>query len=102
MARIPHVNITAENGGSIPEDILRNLETVLGTRKGEQETDRTLGVDWDALDRPPHEARRILTLDLVEQVMLADTRCRVVRVEFDFEKILTGAAEVKVVIEVIA
>jgi len=103
MVRIPHVEITAESGATIPEDILRNLTMLFATRKGEQALDRKLGIAWEAVDRPPHEAERLIRLDVMEQVRLADERCRPVSVNFSYgetSEALSGILGVKVVIAV--
>ena len=98
MAQIPYITVTAENGATIPEDILRNLHMVFATRKGEQALDRTFGISWDAVDKPPREAERIIRLDVMEQVKRADLRCAPVSVNFDYDDALKAMMGVRVVI----
>jgi len=99
MGTLPYIQISAENGEPVPEDVRRVIAALLGTRRGEMETDRAYGIAWDALDKPVPEAMRMITLDVVMQIPKYETRCRVVRVDFDAED-ARGILGVKVVIEV--
>jgi len=101
MQKLPYIQITAENGETVPEDILRNITTVLGTRRGEQALDRELGISWEAVDKPLPEAQRMISLDVVRQIQRAETRVRVVRVTFEADEI-HGILGVLVVIALVA
>ena len=99
MRPLPHIKITAENGETIPADVLQNIKLLLGTRRGEMETDRAYGISWEAIDKPLDEAMRMINLDVVDQIEIYETRSRVTDVNFDAEN-PQGISDVEVVVAV--
>jgi len=99
MRPLPYIKITAEDGATVPQDVLRVITLLLGTRRGEMETDRAYGISWDAVDKPLDEAERMITLDVIDQIEIYETRARVAEVNFDAEN-PRGILGVEVVIAV--
>jgi len=95
---LPHVVITAENGATIPEDVLRNADLYFGTPRGEMETDRAYGITSEIVDKPPDEGMRIFALDALGFDRY-ETRCSVMNIIFDGANV-DGNMRVEVVIAV--
>ena len=53
------VTVDLMSGREDREEILRNLNTLLGIRAGTQPVDRELGISWECLDLAPEAAEAV-------------------------------------------
>lgn len=69
--------------GSVLEEIIQNVKTLLTTRRWSVPLDRQLGLDMTVLDAPMSRAVAALRVEVIEALRKYEPRCRVKRVDFD-------------------
>lgn len=84
------------------EEILQNVRTIIGTRRGTVPLDREFGISWDIVDRPINQARAAFSAEVVQQIRRYEPRAKVIRIELN-ENVggaIDGKLEPRVVIGV--
>lgn len=68
-------------------EILQNVRTIVGTRKGTVPLDRDFGISWEHVDKPLPVVEMLMRAEIVEAVEKYEPRAKVTKVEF------SGAAD---------
>lgn len=83
------IDVEAELGsvdfapGSVLEEVLQNVRTILTTRKGSVPMDRAFGIDGDVVDLPSAVAQAKLASEIVATVSEYEPRAKVERVLYE-------------------
>lgn len=70
------------------EEILQNVRTIIGTRKGTVPLDRDFGLDWSFVDKPINVAQALVSAEVAKQVRKYEPRARIISISLDED--LTG------------
>jgi len=95
-----HVEIRAGKGKTVPEDVLRCLATLYGTRPGELQTDRAFGISREMVDKNVPVAQQMLRREIILKTLRYEPRVRVLDVVFEAEN-PKGILNTTVVIEIV-
>jgi phage baseplate assembly protein W len=63
-------------------EILQNVRTIIGTRKGTVPLDRDFGISWDYVDQPIAVAQMLMRSEIVDAVETYEPRAKVESVTF--------------------
>lgn len=66
--------------GSETAEVIQNVKTILGTRKGSVPLDREFGLDWTFLDRPIPVAQAMLSTEVIQQLRRYEPRASVLAI----------------------
>lgn len=86
--------------GTIPDEIMRNLHVLYGTREGEQALDREFGLSWMFVDNPLPIARARIANEIIQKTQKYEPRVRVRSVDYTYDA-AGGVARPKVVIALV-
>lgn len=64
-------------------EILQNVRTIIGTRKGTVPLDRDFGISWDYVDQPIAVAQMLMRSEIVDAVETYEPRAKVESVTFN-------------------
>lgn len=64
-------------------EILQNVRTIIGTRKGTVPLDRDFGISWDYVDQPIAVAQMLMRSEIVDAVETYEPRAKVESVIFN-------------------
>lgn len=76
---------------TVTEEVIQNVQTILGTVKGSVPLNRDFGVDIEAVDLPQPMAMMQLRIDIIEAIQKYEPRA-IIRA-IDFENETTAAAD---------
>ena len=88
------VRVDLMSGREDREEILRNLNTLLGIRAGTQPVDRELGISWECLDLAPEAAEAVLMVELEQKIRKYEPRAELM--EAEMERLDDGTLQVHV------
>jgi len=77
------------------EEILQNVRTIIGTRKGTVPLDRDFGLDWSFVDKPINVAQALVSAEVAKQVRKYEPRARIISISLVED--LTGALDGKMI-----
>ena len=77
------------------EEILQNVRTIIGTRKGTVPLDRDFGLDWSFVDKPINVAQALVSAEVAKQVIKYEPRARIISISLVED--LTGALDGKMI-----
>jgi len=77
------------------EEILQNVRTIIGTRKGTVPLDRDFGLDWSFVDKPINVAQALVSAEIAKQVRKYEPRARIISISLVED--LTGALDGKMI-----
>lgn len=77
------------------EEILQNVRTIIGTRKGTVPLDRDFGLDWSFVDKPINVAQALVSAEVAKQVRKHEPRARIISISLVED--LTGASDGKLI-----
>ena len=77
------------------EEILQNVRTIIGTRKGTVPLDRDCGLDWSFVDKPINVAQALVSAEVAKQVRKYEPRARIISISLVED--LTGALDGKMI-----
>lgn len=85
------------------EEILQNVRTIIGTRKGTVPLDRDFGLDWSFVDKPINVAQALVSAEVAKQVRKYEPRARIISISLveDLAGALDGKMIPKVTIGVV-
>lgn len=91
------MTVAIEITGSVPEEVLNNLHTLLSTRTGTAALDRAFGIDQDFLDMPIAAAQSALTAEITAKIHKYEPRAKLVSLTLETSP-LSGQMNAKAVI----
>ncbi|MAY72082.1 MAG: hypothetical protein CME82_11585 [Halomonas sp.] len=85
------------------EEILQNVRTIIGTRKGSVPLDRDFGLDWAFVDKTINVAQALVSAEVTKQIRRYEPRARIISISLveDLTGVLDGKMIPKVTIGVI-